>query len=333
MSDSSNIECSPFSRSHMGTEQEPQSWLDLWGPYVQQGKHYHAHFDCFSGIAGDMILASCIDAAGPDAPSSDQLLKLVDVCIRKGLPELDGEFELQKHRVWRGSGQIAATHITVHSRYDKLGGAPLPLKASQESGPTTTATTTTMPPLVDVHEQQQQRQTFSPSISPVPSSMGSHTHAHDHGHEHGHDHHSHSHEHQHQQPTLHSSLSSQNFTAVAAVSAENRSHSHSHGGQSHGAHGPLRNLPEIRRMLHAAPEAWIPSWVRKQAVKSFTLLALAEAEVHGADSIDSVHFHEVGAVDSIVDMVGSLIALHALGVRSVSCSRLPIGEGHVKTDQ
>jgi pyridinium-3,5-bisthiocarboxylic acid mononucleotide nickel chelatase len=53
--------------------------------------------------------------------------------------------------------------------------------------------------------------------------------------------------------------------------------------------------------------------------------------VHGAASLEAVHFHEVGAVDSIVDTVGTLLALHCLGVTSVSCSRLPLGQGTVRT--
>ena len=62
---------------------------------------------------------------------------------------------------------------------------------------------------------------------------------------------------------------------------------------------------------------------------------------HGAQSINQVHFHEVGAVDSIVDTVGTLLALHYLGVDlgsgngqdcKITCSRLPLGEGTVWTD-
>ena len=77
---------------------------------------------------------------------------------------------------------------------------------------------------------------------------------------------------------------------------------------------------------------WLPMPVRQTAIQVFTQLALAEAAVHCAESADSVHFHEVGAVDSIVDTVGTLLALHCLGVRTVSCSRLPLGEGTVKTE-
>lgn len=80
-------------------------------------------------------------------------------------------------------------------------------------------------------------------------------------------------------------------------------------------------------MLEAAPSQYLDPWVRNTAIQVFTELADAEAKTHGVNTSDGVHFHEVGAIDSIVDTVGSLIALHELGVNSVSCSRLPIGEG------
>lgn len=75
----------------------------------------------------------------------------------------------------------------------------------------------------------------------------------------------------------------------------------------------------------------IPLWVRTRALAAFVELARAEATVHGAASLDTVHFHEVGAVDSIVDTVGTLLALYCLGVETVSCSRLPLGQGTVRT--
>ena len=56
--------------------------------------------------------------------------------------------------------------------------------------------------------------------------------------------------------------------------------------------------------------------------------AKAEARVHGT-SVDQVHFHEVGAVDAIVDVTGACIGLHLLGVDAVHCSALPVGGGFV----
>lgn len=113
----------------------------------------------------------------------------------------------------------------------------------------------------------------------------------------------------------------------------NRDHDHIHHnqhGHQHGHsndNGPLRNLPEIQRMLNASSPNFIDPWVRDKAIQTFTELAHAEAKTHGAEGIETVHFHEVGAIDSIVDTVGTLIALHALNVNTVSCSRLPLGEG------
>jgi uncharacterized protein (DUF111 family) len=96
-------------------------------------------------------------------------------------------------------------------------------------------------------------------------------------------------------------------------------------------------------MLRDADSIHIPPIVASLATAAFTELAHAEMQTHGAADLDSVHFHEVGAVDSIVDTIGTLLALHHLGVElgdvddsskmcAVSCSRLPLGEGAVWTD-
>ncbi len=65
------------------------------------------------------------------------------------------------------------------------------------------------------------------------------------------------------------------------------------------------------------------------AVRIFTRLGEAEAKVHGT-TIRKVHFHEVGAVDSIADIVGSAVALEKLGVQSIVCSPVPTGSGYIQ---
>lgn len=478
----------------------------------------HAHFDCFSGAAGDMILAACLDAAGP--PQSDALLRHVDICLRQGLPALNGEFSIQKKKVWRGVGKIAATHVVVHSLYNHEP-APVPHPQTQRD-PSPTRLRERRTPELD-----NERHKMTPARSPTRRSSGgirlkssvsrndsgqssgdsddstqrklraavsgkggnlispnngkaslgcgnnsrrslnenktntgsllndskgstgglndskpnlgesfdftetmtgtddknsSQTlpleslvtpdqvqrgaeqenadlttdHSHDHtslraslegsssstmeashashpklfsstsitnsptktdctevtesSHDHDHSHgrvsasglkamdpsddnetsqvHSHGHSHDHS----HGFGNSHSHSHLHDHSDSHREHSHAHDNPSSTwLNGPLRNLPEIRKMLEEAPEQWIPHWVRITAIESFTALAKAEATVHGAESIDSVHFHEVGAVDSIVDTVGSLLALNALGAVSFSCSRLPLGEGSVHT--
>ncbi len=70
---------------------------------------------------------------------------------------------------------------------------------------------------------------------------------------------------------------------------------------------------------------------RRRARRIIDLLAEAEARVHGT-TIEKVYFHEVGAVDSIVDMLGAAIALQLLDVATVSCGPLPISRGFVKCE-
>ena len=70
---------------------------------------------------------------------------------------------------------------------------------------------------------------------------------------------------------------------------------------------------------------------RERAGAVVHALAEAEARVHGK-SLDEVHFHEVGAIDSIVDMLGSVVALELLGVDSLSCGVLPISSGWVRCE-
>ncbi len=90
---------------------------------------------------------------------------------------------------------------------------------------------------------------------------------------------------------------------------------------------PERHLSDIESVVIASR---LPEKVKEQSLKVFQLLAEAEAKVHGI-SVNEVHFHEVGAVDSIVDIVGSVYALHLLGVQAVYASALPFTRGRVKT--
>lgn len=88
---------------------------------------------------------------------------------------------------------------------------------------------------------------------------------------------------------------------------------------------PHRHLHHIVAILEKAD---LPEAVRDRSKAVFTKLAEAEAEVHGS-TVQKVHFHEVGAVDAIVDIAGSLLGLDALGVATVSASELPLGGGFV----
>lgn len=104
-------------------------------------------------------------------------------------------------------------------------------------------------------------------------------------------------------------------------------HAHDHA-QAHGhAHADGRHYHEIVRVLESARLA--PE-VRGRALASFEALAKAEARVHGIP-VERVHFHEVGAVDAIVDVTGVAIGLSRLGIARVTASPVALGGGTVET--
>lgn len=128
-----------------------------------------------------------------------------------------------------------------------------------------------------------------------------------HGHDHPHDvEHSHAHEGQH-------------------------AHQHEHGSkqrgdQEHGHEHPHRGLKEIRAIIHAAD---ISEGAKAKAIQIFEALGKAEAKVHNA-ALESIHFHEVGAIDAIVDIVCSAVGAEALGVDEWICSPLNVGGGTIQ---
>jgi uncharacterized protein (TIGR00299 family) protein len=119
-----------------------------------------------------------------------------------------------------------------------------------------------------------------------------------------HEHHEHSHAHVHDRAHGHSHVHKQ------------KSHDHVHG----------RGLREIREIITAAA---ISEKAKKTAIGIFENLGAAEAKVHNT-SIESIHFHEVGAVDALVDIVCAAVGSEELGVDEWVCSPLNVGGGTVK---
>ncbi|UCF34875.1 MAG: nickel pincer cofactor biosynthesis protein LarC [Phycisphaerales bacterium] len=88
---------------------------------------------------------------------------------------------------------------------------------------------------------------------------------------------------------------------------------------------PHRHLTHIEEILQGGA---LPQHVAEQAAAIFRRLAEAEAAVHGT-TVDRVHFHEVGAVDAIMDVVGAVAALDLLGIERIVCSSMVVGSGTV----
>jgi uncharacterized protein (TIGR00299 family) protein len=86
-----------------------------------------------------------------------------------------------------------------------------------------------------------------------------------------------------------------------------------------------RRLAEIEELIGASQ---LPAEVKETGVEVFRRLAVAEARVHGTTP-DRIHFHEVGGVDAIIDIVGAVLGLQLLGIEEVYASALPLGHGFV----
>jgi pyridinium-3,5-bisthiocarboxylic acid mononucleotide nickel chelatase len=128
-------------------------------------------------------------------------------------------------------------------------------------------------------------------------------------HDHDHEHH---HQHEHQPPHTGADLRA----GVPAPGEHSHDHFHSHG----------RGLTEIREIIGRAA---ISATARMTAIAIFEALGAAEAKIH-ATSIDKVHFHEVGAVDAMIDIVCAAVGAESLGVDAIVCSSLNVGSGSVQ---
>ena len=128
---------------------------------------------------------------------------------------------------------------------------------------------------------------------------------------HAHEHHGHSHSHPGETRTE---------PALSLPKGVSAPHGHSH------SHSHVRGLTEIRSIISAAA---ISAGAMKTAIAIFEALGAAEAKIHNT-SVESVHFHEVGAVDAMVDIVCAAVGAETLGVDEIICSPLNVGGGTVK---
>lgn len=103
-------------------------------------------------------------------------------------------------------------------------------------------------------------------------------------------------------------------------------HAHDEHERVHHGHTPHRNLTDISDIITAST---LDGKVKETSLRIFQKVAEAEGKVHGK-AMEEVHFHEVGATDSIVDIVGAAICHHRLGVDAVWASPVELGSGFVR---
>lgn len=136
-------------------------------------------------------------------------------------------------------------------------------------------------------------------------SVGEHDHDTEHVHHHGHGGHDHDTEH---------------------------AHHHSHGGHDHNAEHVHHHehhhygIEDIRSIINGLP---VPASVKENALAIYTRIASAESKVHG-QPVSEIHFHEVGAMDAVADVVGNCFLLEAIGAERIVSSPVNVGSGSVR---
>ena len=258
------------------------------------------YYDCFCGISGDMNLAALLDLGVPKEYLKEEISKL----------KLESEYEIKIEK--------AAKHGITGTRVDVI------LKENND-----------IHALITHHNHEN-------------SILGAHSHEHNHlddsSNESHYNHgnsisHDHSHDNINESHHINEDNISQNHSHERNHSNENinedhhhnHEHSHSHEESHNHVHTNNhehhhRNLLDIENIINSSE---LNDQVKKLSLDMFMKVAEAEAKVHGK-ALYEVHFHEVGAIDSIVDMVGAAICLDYLKVDKIMASPVQVGGGFVK---
>jgi len=262
------------------------------------------YFDGFSGASGDMVLGALVDAGVPLAVLQQALGSLA----------LDG-VTLEAERVMRAG--VSATKVKVLVHGHRADAAPVDAAAAHSHEHSHTHTH------AHQHEPghaQPQGHTASHSHEHTHAHSHEHAHGHDHGHEHGHSHehgHRHSHDHDHAHGHAHD---------------HGHDHGDGHGDHGHGQHDhghehshEHRSLPHIVGLIERSA---LSTSAKATAIAWMTRLAEAESAIHDVP-VERIHLHEVGAIDSIADVVCAVAGLEHLGADRVVCAPLNVGGGTV----
>jgi uncharacterized protein (TIGR00299 family) protein len=274
------------------------------------------YWDCFAGIAGNMAVGSLLDVGADPGRLRAALASL---------PFPEGPLELIIQETLKGGFRATYFNTVDDHPPESISGQASDHGPRHDHGRSSGH--------VHAHDHDHDRE---------------HNHDHNHDHNHGRDHerdHDHHHDHRgdhdHDHDLDHDhELGSHNERVAehgrdrsrgrgqrqALPRRSRRAAASPAGHSSHAHHG--RGLSEIRALLAAAD---LRPAARTAALACFQALAEAEARVHGT-TVEKIHFHEVGARDSIADIVGAAVCLDDLGVTSVFVSPIHLGTGFITCD-
>ena len=231
------------------------------------------YLECYSGISGDMLVASLLDLGADEKVLMDVLNSLpldgyhvnISRVLKSGIDACDFDVVLENqdnhdHDMEYLYGHLHGEHASVHEH---------------------------------THDHE-------------------HTHGHGHGEDHEHTHgHGHDEDHEHTHGHGHDE-------------AHQNMHDHSHGNHSH--HHEHRGMKEITEIIN---KGTMTDGARNLALRIFDILAHAESKAHNVP-VEEVHFHEVGAVDSIVDIVSIAVCIDNLDIKECVVTHLTDGKGTVR---
>lgn len=146
-----------------------------------------------------------------------------------------------------------------------------------------------------------------------------HEHTHEHAHSHAHEEHTHAHTHEHSQPHDHHHDHDHHHEHT------HDGHSHEHTHSHHHHHGEVRGLKEIETIILSSG---VSDFVKEKSLEVFRDIAQAEANVHQMP-VEEIHFHEVGATDSIIDIMSFFILWETLDIDAVYSTAVTEGSGTI----
>lgn len=249
------------------------------------------YLECYSGISGDMLVASLLDLGADEKVLMDVLNSLplggfhvnISRVLKSGIDACDFDVVLENqdnhdHDMEYLYGHLHGEHVSVHEH---------------------------------THD---------------------HKHMHDHGHEKDHQHtHDHEHNHDEDHQHTHGHIYDDDHQHTHGHDEEHQhSHDHEHGEEHHdnhtNHHHEHRGMREITEIIN---KGTMTDGARKLALRIFDILAHAESKAHNVP-VEEVHFHEVGAVDSIVDIVSIAVCIDNLDIKECVVTHLTDGKGTVR---